>query len=269
MIQESLKATSLYAAQRFELYQQNGYVTLKQVFDLKEVEAMQLECERLMQRFQDADESNLRAGVRNSVTGKPILDRFDPVVDVSPLFASIANDDRLLNPIGELFRDRAMLFKDKLIFKRPGTHGYRAHQDYTYWHELGCPPEYMLSALVAIDDSQIENGALAIYPGLHHHYLGKLETPKEIFNPQHGLANAEHLQGVEPHFVPLQAGDVLIFHSLAPHESGVNNSQKSRRSLFLTYTAAKYGDLYENYYRRFRSYLTADRRQAHHDIRFE
>jgi 2-aminoethylphosphonate dioxygenase len=229
---------------------------------------MRQECGRLLHMFNDADESNLRAGVRNSKVGGSVVDRFDPVIDVSPHFAAIAADPRIVEPASELFGDRALIFKDKLIFKRPGTHGYKAHQDYTYWHELGCPPEFMLSVLLAIDDSHAENGALAIYPGLHRRHFGALDRPDDIFNPERGLCSAADLAGVEPYVISLRAGDVLLFHSLAPHESGINNGTASRRSLFLTYSAAKYGDLYADYYRKFHSYLKKDR-QSHPQVHFK
>jgi len=45
-----------------------------------------------------------------------------------------------------------------------------------------------------------------------------------------------------------QPGDVVIFHALTPHQSGQNTSTRSRRQFYLTYAAAKHGDLYASFY---------------------
>jgi ectoine hydroxylase-related dioxygenase (phytanoyl-CoA dioxygenase family) len=49
--------------------------------------------------------------------------------------------------------------------------------------------------------------------------------------------------------IETQPGDVLIFHALAPHQSGPNTAAYSRRSLYLSYNAASAGNLREAYYR--------------------
>jgi ectoine hydroxylase-related dioxygenase (phytanoyl-CoA dioxygenase family) len=45
-----------------------------------------------------------------------------------------------------------------------------------------------------------------------------------------------------------KAGDVLIFSSLTPHQSGKNLADYPRRSLYLTFNAARAGELREVYY---------------------
>ena len=46
-----------------------------------------------------------------------------------------------------------MLFKDKLIFKRPGALGYGLHQDYIAWKSF---PESFVTVIVAIDPATEE-----------------------------------------------------------------------------------------------------------------
>ena len=41
---------------------------------------------------------------------------------------------------------------------------------------------------------------------------------------------------------------MVAFHSLTPHRSGDNRTAAPRRQLFLSYNAARYGDLYRTYY---------------------
>lgn len=240
-------------------YWQQGYLLLRAPFSRTDVRRMQAECDRLMTVYGESDESNLRAQTRPSELGKSVLDRFDPIVDISTVFAEVARAKRLMQPIASLFGAEARLFKDKLIYKRPGTHGYDVHQDYTYWHELNCPPDGLLSALVAIDASHAGNGVMEIYPGLHRELFGGRQRPQGVFDPKQGLVSERDLAGITPLAMPLEPGDVLLFHSLAPHRSGVNRSETARRSLFLTYSDSRYGDLYEAYYRKFHEYLRGDR----------
>jgi ectoine hydroxylase-related dioxygenase (phytanoyl-CoA dioxygenase family) len=244
---------------QIELYHQTGYLHIKGLFNSDVVEQFASECVRLEQAYPEIDETNLRAQSRLNTEGKTVFDRFDPIKDISSIFAQSASDPTLVSAIGQLFSDQALLFKDKLIFKRPGTHGYRIHQDYTYWCELPCPPEALLSVLIAIDASSAENGALEIYPGAHHEHIGPSEKPHDIFNPNSGLLSEDQMKDIEPCLLPLNPGDALIFHSLAPHRSGINHGTTSRRSLYYSYNAGKYGDLYDIYYKNFHGYLRSDR----------
>ena len=42
--------------------------------------------------------------------------------------------------------------------------------------------------------------------------------------------------------------DVLLFDSYAPHRSGPNTTNKSRRIFYFTYNEKKYGNLYDTYF---------------------
>lgn len=247
------------SSDQVEFYHVEGYLHLPGVFSADRVARFDVECERLLNENPDADDDNLRAQSRPSDHGGTAFDRFDPIIDISPVFEAAARDHALLALVGQLFDDEAFLFKDKLIFKRPGTHGYRVHQDYTYWCELPCPAEAMLSVLVAIDASDAEKGALEIIPRMHHAHLGPAEKPHDIFDPNSGLLSDSQIAGRDSVLPPLNAGDILVFHSLAPHRSGVNRASTSRRSLYFSYNAGKHGDLYETYYRNFHGYLRSDR----------
>jgi hypothetical protein len=90
------------------------------------------------QRLDLIDQDNIRCRWQNDTdTGACRFDCFDPVIDPSPLSASTARDPRLLALVSVLYGEPACLFKDKLIFKSPGTSGYRLHQDYISDDEEG------------------------------------------------------------------------------------------------------------------------------------
>ena len=244
-------------------YLAQGYVVIRGMFSSVEMGQTRAEFDRL---FADPDilrEDSLRSASRRSLLTGKVLDRLDPVIDLSPQLKELTADPRLISAVNDVLGEPALLFKDKAIMKPPGAYGYSVHQDYTNWQELPVPPEHLLSALLAIDDANAENGALEVYPGLHHKHLRPAEKPSDIFNPSAGLVPDEMLDGHQSVMVEVKSGDVVLFSSLAPHLSGPNRSERKRRTLFLSYSSARFGDVYDRYYENFYGYLKKDRsRQA-------
>lgn len=245
-----------------DAYRTRGYVKLPGVFSSQEMDIVRDDFDRLFNDPEVLREDSLRATSRPStITGGTVLDRLDPVIDLSPVIKQLAEDRRIVDAVGAAFGEPALLFKDKAIMKPPGAHGYKLHQDYTNWQELPVPPQLLISVLVAIDSAGPDNGGFQAYPGLHQRHLRPPEKPSDIFEIDAGLLDEAVLGGVQPELMELQPGDLVLFSSLTPHRSGPNQSQRRRRTLFLSYSAARYGDIYEHYYRNFYGYLAKDRGQ--------
>jgi len=222
-------------------YQSKGYVVVRSVLDAEEVERLREECDRLLGRDDIFADGNLRVERRSAVAGGTVRDRLDPVVDVSPPINRLAGDDRMLALARDAIGGEADLFKDKLIFKRPGTMGYDAHQEWAYWEDLGYPGDSFVNIQVCIDDCGADSGPVEFVAGVHDRRLpGPPEEPRDvdesIFDPGQW----------EP--AVARAGDVVIFHALTPHRSGPNVSQARRAALFLTYIDARFEDAYERLY---------------------
>jgi hypothetical protein len=221
-------------------YWEQGYIALRGVFSPKEAAHWGAECDRLLQ--QDwVTPLNIRTPFRMNSMQTP--ERIDPVVDVSPLFAELVRDERILAPLRAIFDDDILLFKDKLIFKMPGVNGYTMHQDWAWgWQDL-CAADDILSVSIQIDGADVQNGCIELFPGYHHELL----TPSGLqtnFRDEE-LAQVDATRGEK---IVTQPGDVLIFHALTPHQSGKNTADYSRRSLYLTYNARRAGDLAAQYY---------------------
>lgn len=246
--------SSLSSAQLTQ-YQRDGFLFLRGVFSAGEILQFQAEADRLL-ASEWVHEKNLRTRPRRLPSGALEVERFDPVIDVSPLFHSAVHSDRILVPLREIFGEEAVLFKDKLIFKVPGMSGYTMHQDYAWWQpqgsesELpGIDPNKILSVMVGIDAANAENGAIQLFPNRHHELLS---TPGELRN----LNDAEIavLDASTAVLGETQPGDVVIFHSLTPHCSDRNTSTRSRRQLYMTYNARSAGDVYEAQQVHYRNY---------------
>jgi len=230
-------------------YWEKGWVALPGLFTAAEASAWDIEAKRLLQADFVHDD-NLRTGFR-PIDGKKMIERIDPVIDVSPLFQSVVDDPRILGALASIFRDEPKLFKDKLIFKLPKMTGYTMHQDQAWWQM--CDSDDILSVSIAVDGASVDNGCIELFPGYHR----SLISPKGELRNLHEAEVKQHIDETKGQKIATKPGDVLIFHSLAPHRSGDNTSTGSRRSLYLTYTAARSGNLYAAHRDHYKTYITA------------
>jgi ectoine hydroxylase-related dioxygenase (phytanoyl-CoA dioxygenase family) len=251
MAREEKRPGGLSPQQR-RAYREKGLVIVRALFSADEIAAWDGECTRLWSLPQVAGGGDQRLTVRPTVEGAPLADRIDPVIDISPLFAGLARDERLLAIARDLLGDKAVLFKDKLICKWPGMTGYGMHQDFAYWDVGVVPADEVLTVLVSIDAADRDNGAIECFPGLHHHRLPAPEDePRDVDESKMDVSRGG-LAVTAP-------GDLLVFHSLTPHRSGPNTSGRSRRAVFFSYTTAAHPEGYRLYYERRFASLRAER----------
>ena len=156
--------------------------------------------------------------------------------------AMAANKDLVGMAAALLGCEAVRLWQDQAIWK-PGTGGVLVddgnigfHQDYTYWQDSSTTN--MLSANVALQDVNVDNGALRVIPGSHK--LGLIDDLGGFFN--RNLSEAlKRLQAdfaVGPDLpLELKAGQVSFHHSLTVHASGPNTSASPRLVLAPAYIA--------------------------------
>ncbi len=124
----------------------------------------------------------------------------------------------LMGPVIELYRDVIMMKPARVGREKPW------HQDSSYWP---WNPMDLCSAMTALDDASPENGCLQVIPRTHHielqHYGKELQID---LTPE---------QQAQTYYVPLKAGDTLLFHSLLLHASEPNRSDQPRRVVINSY----------------------------------
>lgn len=253
-----MKISKFLSSEQLKDYRDNGYLVLRNVFSAEEAAVWQMECERLLTLKEHIVPNNLRVNFRG-IDGQSVIEKIDPVQDLSQVFHHLEMDERILAPLRDIYLDEPVLFKDKLIFKLPGVTGYSMHQDASWWQ--GFPLEGLISVMVAIDGATEENGGLELFPGYHDRFRS---TVGELRN-----MNAEEIGEIDPakgKIVETQPGDIIIFHSFAPHQSGPNTAAVSRRQLYLTYSPAKNGQLYHAHYQHYCRYVTHQRLEQGHDV---
>jgi ectoine hydroxylase-related dioxygenase (phytanoyl-CoA dioxygenase family) len=223
------------------MYRRDGYLVLPRRFPAAQVSDWLRECDRLWATVR-VERDNARVQWRALIDGGDIADRIDPVLDISPLFQALAYDPSLVSAAADALDGTADVFKAKLIAKRPGTVGYKMHQDHPYWEFLGAPPDDYVNVLVAFDTFDRASGATEVFPGLHR---SRVPAP-----PDQPLdADESRMDTSAGVLIELEPGDVALFHSMIPHRSAPNHGARQRRGLFLTYIASRHRGLMERYHR--------------------
>ncbi len=148
--------------------------------------------------------------------------------------AGLATDPRLAEIAAVLLGgDTVRLWQDQLLFKPPGgpqetTIGW--HQDWASWDTVASEDRFV-TAWVAFDDVDDDNGAMQMIPGSHA--WGLLPGASNFFgtNRDEQLAAFGDGRDARPVPVVMRAGQVSFHHPLTFHGSGPNTSDRLRRSL--------------------------------------
>jgi hypothetical protein len=169
--------------------------------------------------LEDAAPQSGAAGVARKITGIRAL---------SPMLAQLlVEPPALLAVLHRLLGTRIELYRDALMLKAARVGQEKAwHQDAVYWPFR---PMRLISAMIALDRADPGNGCLQVVPGSHHGVLPHLKVAGEL-----QVSAGAWLQRAL--YVPLQAGDCLIFHSLLLHASEHNHSERHRRASICSYS---------------------------------
>lgn len=172
-----------------------------------------------------------------AAAGRRQVNRIEYLRPFHPGLAGLMGDPRLLRPVEAILGEPPALLKDKINLKLPGGSGFAPHQDAQAGWDRWAP--YHVTAVVAIDAADLENGCLEVAPGRHREgLLGERWRPLE----------GPSLDGLAFEPVPMAPGDALLFDSFLPHRSGPNRSDRPRRILYVTWQGRSHGEVYEAYF---------------------
>jgi ectoine hydroxylase-related dioxygenase (phytanoyl-CoA dioxygenase family) len=241
-------ATSVLSTAQVATYDNTGYLHMPGFIDRERIARIAAAIEHLPTRHA-ALLSDANARFEFVGGDHTRIWRWDPIVDLCPEIAELANDPRLLAAVGDLYGGQpARLFKDKLIIKPANSRGNGLHQDYTWWQGF---PTDLLTVTISIDAATRENGCTEIYPGMHR--AGLLHPAGELSGLDDSVVAGHRSELFESH-----PGDAAVFHCFTPHRAGNNTSDQPRRQLFLSYQRSGDGDLYAAHYRHFLAYRMAE-----------
>ena len=138
----------------------------------------------------------------------------------------------LLEMVEDLIGPNFLMWISHAFAKMPGeTRTIPWHQDASYWD---ISPSRTVTAWIAIDDVDLENGAMQYIEGSH--LLGHLAYGERTANTviTQEVVNATKLGRIFD--VVLKAGQVALHSDLTVHGSAVNRSNRRRCGLTMRYT---------------------------------
>jgi hypothetical protein len=238
MMQQAKQAASRYlTAEQIARFHRDGFVLVPGFYDAAETRRITgwvdevTAWPELPGRHMVYYEDSLK------LPGTRVVQRIEDFTPYHAGFERLFNSGRMADAIADLLGEQALLFKEKINYKLPGGDGFKAHQDaQAGWNVYA---SFYVTALVSIDEATPENGCLECAAGWHDKGLvGDEWTP---------LGEGETKDMVFESF-PTKPGDAMFFDSYAPHRSGPNLTDHSRRVLYVTYNRASEGDHRAQYF---------------------
>ncbi len=222
----------IFSKDQLQSYGQNGFLVCKNVFRPEEVLDL-VKWSREVENFKETTEKwMLYFDPSLKDENKMILTRIENFVTFHQGLNKLLNSENFLNIVSQLFKEEAILFKDKYHLKHPGAKGFKPHQDATIWKDMYGISSF-ITIFIAIDESNLTNGCLEFSEG--QHLKGLLSKPwKEIDKSTENKLNWKPIIS--------KPGDIVIFGDHTPHKSKDNFSDKSRRSFFFTFNKLSEGD---------------------------
>jgi phytanoyl-CoA hydroxylase len=215
-------------------YWDKGWVVVEGVFPRDTAErAAQLALDIVNRDF-DPQASSVK--VDRSEDGKESAPRkLDTPLGRDSSFGKMIFSSPLPSLIEQLIGIKPILHSDQMFFKPPRHGSPKAyHQDNAYF--LMHPDDHVLTAWIALDDVDEENGCLRYIDGSH---LGPILPCEEVPGRPHDLTPADSLiDRSRESLARVKKGGVVFHHSKALHYSGPNRSPRWRRGYATHWIAA-------------------------------
>ena len=155
--------------------------------------------------------------------------------EASEKFFDLARNSEITSTIARMCANSPILriWHDQLIHK-PASRGGRVnwHQDFLAWPVI--EPGDIVSAWVALDDADTENGCMWMVPGSHRWGGIRLRTGGNL-EPLYEEAVLPEGVDVQPVPMPVNKGCVAFHHCMTWHASPENNSERHRRAIAIHY----------------------------------
>ena len=216
------------------LYRRIGFVNAGQVIDGATLEQLRSELDRVMRDH--LDESKPQPFRLSNLTGdesKPVWQIVN-IWQASEAFRDLVHNPLIVSAVQQATGASGLrLWHDQIQYKPAQRGGVNAwHQDNPYWAPL-TPAETQITAWLALDDVDDDNGCMSMVPGSHRwgDAIEYLHTLKDFH------AVPESYQGHDVHVVrtPVRAGSLHLHHPYTWHGSHANLSGRPRRAIALHY----------------------------------
>ena len=149
----------------------------------------------------------------------------------------LITEPRIIDVAADLLGDSVVLRHSHLFAKLPGDPKRVSwHQDASYWP---LTPSRVVSAWLAIDDVDVDNSAMRVIPGSHHHaqltFHDSIEDENNVLFQT--VRDAEGW-GRPPVSLEMKAGQISLHSDWILHGSQPNRSNRRRCGLAMRYLSA-------------------------------
>ena len=216
-------------------FHRNGWLVVEGVFapeEADEIARLALETADAM----DVEESMEGYLLDRSDSGESAPRKIDSPYLRHPVFRYFALDGRLRDMLRRITGEEPLLKSDQLFMKPPRFGSEKPyHQDNFYFR---CTPGgHVITAWIALDDVDEENGCLRYISGSHRKgIIDHVEVPGQPYNlaPPDDLIEWEHEAAA-----PVRKGGVVLHHSETLHSSRRNTSDRWRRGYATHWATAR------------------------------
>ncbi|MCS6859794.1 MAG: phytanoyl-CoA dioxygenase family protein [Abditibacteriales bacterium] len=224
--------------EQLNAYQQDGYVVVEDLVTPAEVAALR---QRVWEYTHGGRPwGNLKVQVEPRVQRGELrvehpgdgIRKIDYLVQEDDLFRQLGLHENIVSIIEQILGPDIKMFRNSLLLKPPEVGSQKGwHQDSPYW-PIG--PMDLCSCWFPLDDATLENGCMWAIPGWHK----KGPLPHVHVTDDNVIAEGAYDEALGV-AIPMRAGSGLFFHSLLPHYTAPNRSNKWRRAIALSYMSAR------------------------------
>ncbi|MEX0760369.1 MAG: phytanoyl-CoA dioxygenase family protein [Tistlia sp.] len=222
-------------------YWQDGHVTVPGIFSAEQTQAAIADAMAWADAFLAELDAEKRAWYldRAGASGDPeaaarsaVLRKLDNPHALRPLFRALAAHPPLVERVEALIGRGVSVYFSQIFFKPPHGGGPKpVHQDNFYFGPAD--PDGMVTAWIALEDADLENGCLHYAEGSHRRGVLPHSAPEgrpfDLQIPEKARAG----QAMTP--APVPAGGVSFHHGGTWHQSADNRSKRWRRACALHY----------------------------------
>lgn len=220
-------------------FQLRGFVRAKErALGDEEVELLREELDAILEHRKESEPLLVR-NVPSSSQEERFFVQLVNVWEVSDPYLEHARHPEITSTVARLCQntDTLRIWHDQIQYKPPRVGGPTPwHQDFPAWPIL--QPADLVSAWVALDDAEIDNGCMWMVPGSHRWGTGILSGtgPKfePLFEPEL-LPDGVDPDGVKPEPLVVRKGEVAFHHCMTWHGSPSNLTDRPRRAIAVHY----------------------------------
>ncbi len=221
--------------QQVESFRRDGFVKAGRVLDEAQTRALRERLDDVMEGRSKAQPEAKRNMLGDS---ERVVIQVVNIWEADDLFREHLYNPAICQTVCQLMGTQVLrVWHDQVQYKPPRIGGATSwHQDHPYWPIL--QPADLISAWVALEDADVENGCMWMVPGSHRwgpHKGGSIGTNQEDFTPTPDLSLLPPGAKVELVPCPVKAGEVMFHHCLTWHGSPPNNSERGRPAIAVHY----------------------------------